>query len=151
MTRTLLLLTFFTVACGAGTPAAEQQADTDDLRAAQGAYNAYCNLCSNGEPCCLSGEDFAPERWSKQSTPYLRALRGYYECEYTESSLAETQGSNAPATAEVGFPTISNFSRNCEPHACQSYQATMQSQLDRALAAPRPHTAGAMVVCSASK
>jgi hypothetical protein len=149
MTRALLLA-LFTIGCAAGAPAADQRASADDLSAARAAYSAYCNLCRGGAPCCLSDKDFAPERWSKQSTVYLRAFRGYYECEYSEASLAESQGMNAPVAPEVDFPTASNFSRNCQPHACQSYQATMQSELDRALATPRPHPPDAMVVCSTS-
>jgi hypothetical protein len=150
MTRVLMLLACITTACAAGAPVAEHEARSDDLRSAQEAYQAYCSLCRTGGPCCLQAEDFAPERWSNQSTAYLRAFRGYYECEYSDTSLEEAQGMNAPATDPQGFPTMRNLSRNCQPHACQSYQATMQSELDRALATRRPHAPGALVACSAS-
>src|SRR5215203_3621555 len=123
MTRLLLLLACITTACAAGAPVAEHQPRADDLREAREAYNAYCSLCRGGGPCCLTDEDFAAERWSKQSTAYLRAFRGYYECEYADTSLEEAQKMNAPATDQQNFPTMSNLSRNCQPHACQSYQA----------------------------
>jgi hypothetical protein len=127
---------------GAGTP------DASDLKAAWQAYSAYCSLCRNGGPCCLREADFAPERWSKQSGPYLRAMRDYYECEFAESSTNEYLGLNAPARPADQFPTISNYARNCEPHACQGHSAKMASELDRALAQPRAHSANAVVACA---
>lgn len=121
------------------------------MRAAWQAYSAYCSLCRNGSPCCLTEADFAPERWSKQAGPYLRALRDYYECEFAEAAANESLGSNAPApTPNDEFPTMSNFARNCLPHACQGHAEKMTSELDRALATAHAHPPAALVACTAT-
>jgi hypothetical protein len=97
----------------------------------------------------LKEADFAPERWSKQSSAYLRALRDFYECEYTESIRSESMSVNDPPSASPDyFPTLSNFARNCGPHSCQGHQEIMVSELDRALAVPRAHPEGALVACT---
>lgn len=150
MMRMLTLLVGLATGCAAGAPVAEHEPPVDQLRAAHEAYDAYCNMCRTGESCCLSRGDFAPERWSTESSTYLRAFRDYYECEYSDTSLNEAQNMNGPAS-DTRFPTMSNFSRNCEPHACQSHRAIMQRELDRALATPRPHPPGAVVVCSTAE
>jgi hypothetical protein len=146
--RALFALAVLSLGCAAGSPPPGESAPSrSELKAAWDAYAAYCSLCRNGSPCCLKETDFAPERWSKQSGPYLRALRDFYQCEYSESIGDESSGMNAPPPAAPDyFPTLSNFSRNCGPHACRD-QATMVSELDRALATPRPHPAGALVAC----
>jgi hypothetical protein len=151
--RALLAVAGLSVACAAGTPPTSEGAPSrPELKAAWDAYSAYCSLCRNGGPCCLKEADFAPERWSPRAGPYLRAFHDYYECEYSESIRAESAGDNTPPRdSSDQFPTLSNFSRNCGPHACQGHQASMVAELDRALAAPRPHPTGALVACSASE
>ena len=148
--RWLLGLTSLVTACTAGSAQSESAAPPVDVKAAWEAYSAYCRLCKNGSPCCLRERDFAPERWSKQSGAYLRAMHDFYECEFAESARAEYSGENpAPLTGgESDFPTVSNYARNCGPHACQRYGDIMVRELDRALASPQPHPPGALVACS---
>jgi hypothetical protein len=150
--RALMVISSLLAACAAGpAPPSEPAPAQSELRAAWQAYSAYCGLCRNGSPCCLTEADFAPERWSKQSGPYLRALRDYYDCEYAESAKDESLGMNAPPDSPNGnWGTMSNFARNCAPHACQNHQATLVSELDRALATPRAHPPGALVACAAN-
>jgi hypothetical protein len=154
--RSLITLVLLGAACTAGSPPSESGSPPGDVRAAWKAYSAYCSLCKNGSPCCLKESDFAPERWSKQSGPYLKAMRDFYDCEFAESSRPEVYSDrirgNDPATAEsIDFPTMSNYARNCEPHACQRYGDLMIQELDRALAAPSRHAEGALVACSSER
>lgn len=151
--RALIAFTGIAVGCAAGNAAPSETAPApSELKAAWEAYSTYCSACRNGSPCCLKETDFAPERWSKQSSAYLRAFRDYYECEYAESIRSESAGENAPTRPSWDhFPTLSNFARNCGPHACQGHQAVMVSELDRALATPRAHPEGALVACSATE
>jgi hypothetical protein len=151
--RALLVLACLSLGCAAGSaPPGESAPSRSELKAAWDAYSAYCSLCRNGSPCCLKETDFAAQHWSKLSSPYLRAFRDFYECEYSESVRAETSGENAAlVTSADQTPTLSNFARSCGPHACQGHQATMVSELDRALATPRAHPVGALVACSANQ
>jgi hypothetical protein len=150
--RALIAFAGIAMACAAGNGAPSETAPApSELKAAWQAYSTYCSACRNGSPCCLKEADFAPERWSKQSGAYLRAFRGYYECEYSEAVRSESAGENAPLRASDDFPTLSNFARNCEPHGCQGHQAVMVSELNRALATPGDHPEGALVACSGTE
>jgi hypothetical protein len=148
--RALLALACISTACAAGpAPSSEAAPSRSELKAAWRAYSTYCGVCRNGSPCCLKEADFAPERWSQQSSAYLRAFRDFYECEYSESVRMESTGINDPPSASPDyFPTLSNFARNCGPHACQGHHEVMVSELDRALAVPRAHPEGAPVACT---
>jgi hypothetical protein len=151
--RVLIALLLLGTACTAGSPPSGLGSAPSDVKAAWQAYSTYCSLCKNGSPCCLKESDFAPERWSKQSGPYLKAMRDFYDCELADSVRAEYSGENpAPVTSgEMYFPTISNYARNCGPHACQRYSDIMVRELDRSLAAPSPHSTGALVACSTER
>jgi hypothetical protein len=151
--RWLIASLWLTTACAAGSPPTESASAPGDVKAAWQAYSAYCSACKNGSPCCLQERDFAPERWSKQSGPYLKAMRDFYDCELAESASAEYSGENpAPQTGgDMYFPTLSNYARNCEPHACQRYGDIMVRELDRALAATTPHPKGAQVACGVAE
>jgi len=138
--------------CGArATPSGPEPFRASDAAAAYAAYQAYCGLCPNAETCCLGESDFGPEHWSSASGTYLRAMRGYYECQRAQAmgeSLYVQPPEEPPGSASFGpLTNAGHFRLSCYPHACGESEV-MVSELDRARADPVPHDEGALVICS---
>jgi hypothetical protein len=135
--------------CAAGEPATVPTRDTE-LRAAFGAYAAFCSLCTNASTCCLREEDFTPARYSAASGPYLRALREHYECRRGDLLIDATVYADPmlryPEERVYARPT-SRTALSCERSACGGSAEVMASELDRALASPMAHSPGAIVAC----
>jgi hypothetical protein len=135
--------------CAAGEPATVPTRDTE-LRAAWGAYAAFCGLCTNASTCCLREDDFTPARYSAASGPYLRALREHYECRRGDVLIDATVYTDPM----LRYPEERVYARlesrtklSCERSACAGSAEIMASELDRALASPVPHSPGALVAC----
>lgn len=138
--------------CGArGAPPAPEPYRASDAAAAHAAYQAYCGLCPKAETCCLSESDFGPGHWSSASGAYLRAMRGYYECQRAQTmgeSLYVRPPEETPGAGPFGpFTNAGHYRLSCYPHACEESEV-MASELDRARADPVPHDEGAVVICS---
>jgi hypothetical protein len=138
--------------CGArSAPPAPEPYRASDAAAAFSAYQAYCGLCPKAETCCLGETDFAAPHWSSASGTYLRAMRGYYECQrtqtLTESMHVEPPVESAGSGSFRPFSNAGHHQLSCYPHACSEAEV-MASELDRARADPVPHDEGALVICS---
>ena len=81
-------------------------------------------------------------------------MREHYECMRGDALIeAETQtdlevSTPLPIVSGDSRPlTNANLRRSCEVHACAASADVMAQELDRALATPRAHEPGALVVC----
>ena len=78
-------------------------------------------------------------------------MRDYYECQRAEAIVEETLYSDRPTAAfSEGFPTTSNYTRSCGPHACMSHANEMARRLDEALLVATAHAPGALMLCGGS-
>jgi hypothetical protein len=141
------------IGCGArANPPAAEPFRASDAAVANAAYQAYCGLCPKAETCCLDESAFAPDNWSSASGAYLRAMRGYYECQRAQT-LLESMHVEPPLepSGSGSFNSFSNaghYQLSCYPHACGEFSETMASELDRARATPELHEPGALVICA---
>ncbi len=151
--RSLAFLVLLTSACSVERAATAQAPSQGEAQAAGDAYRAYCGLCGDGEGCgCLKAADFVPERWSQRAGPYLRAMRGYYECQRLMTLTEDGMYPNTPTLASRegdGFAMISGYSRSCGPHACTDEAEAMAQHLPAALLAssPQPEKGALLAVC----
>lgn len=138
------------VGCTAQEPAETAPTRDGELRGAWEAYAAFCGICPDASTCCLREQDFTPARYSNVSGPYLRALRQHYECRRGDMLI----DASAYPDPSLRYPEDRAYARldartklSCEQSACGGSAEVMVAELDRALATPIPHSAGALVAC----
>lgn len=152
-----LALTVAFVGCAADTTPANAPTRDGELASARDAYSAFCSMCPTTETCCLGAGDFTPAHYSVNAGRYLRALREHYECRRGDTlidvALSEQPPLGDPRLRGLDEPVYPVRSRrwSCQQAACEASATIMVAELDRALAVPTPHPAGALVACGGTK
>lgn len=153
-----LALSVAFIGCAADSPSAHAPTRDGELAPARDAYAAFCGMCPTTETCCLGARDFTPAHYSANAGRYLRALREHYECRRGDTlidvALSEQPQLGDPrvrAYDEPAYPVRSRTRWSCEQSACAATAEIMAAELDRALATPVPHPAGALVACGTSQ
>lgn len=149
-----LALSVAFVGCGADTTPASAPTRDGELAPARDAYAAFCGMCPTTETCCLGARDFTPAHYSVNAGRYLRALREHYECRrgdtLIDAALTEQPQLGDPRVRgldEPIYPSRAQRGWSCQQAACEASAEIMAAELDRALAVPAPHAAGALVAC----